>query len=1414
MRAMLDVPKMDETDTFGTSLGLTNYVAPVEPVTAVTVKSAVALNDKVVQVSLTDAAEAVDASIFTVTDSDDAEIAVATAEFAPWSTSGKVVLLTLETATTSGGLYTVMSGEDSANFGGRAADATKPTVASVTGTDYNEITIEFSEAVRIDDLSIEAAEKYGDKAELAVTNIAYSDSKTIVVTTADQVGSKLYGTTIKGAADLAGNVMKDDSDDTFVGTAKSTLTLAVANAKAIDYNQVYVEFNENINVDSIEAGTFTLAKMYGDKAEVVVLGAAQATAAQTAEFDAANNTTALKTAAAKKAIVLTVEGTMTASDLYKVTVDGMSTLYGKDMTTTTASKSATFVGKAKPTGTFMYDATAVTVTSSTTLNVKFARKVDEALAEDIANYTLAEAYGDKTEVAITSAALQSDGMTVKLTVGTMKAVLYKLSTANLVDIYGNAQKTGTSADTTFVGEGAETKISAISSITRVDDTNIKVTFNKKVGSNATDVALYSINGGVGYPEAVATYSTDANSVKLTIPKTTDTQTYTLTVKGLYNADGVAMDAAGITGTFSGKGLAKTLPTVQAVVATDQRTAKIYFDRDVTDATIDGVLWSSSAETVNKFFTLVQNTSPAGSDLITNVTTLKAYQDSTDKNVLVVVAADNDSDASDTPFKTGTGFTKLTFDLVATTYDGVKVKFDTGITSLEVAANGAAYSMPAIEAVQGIDSKTLKVYFSKPVASFDAVDIAVVKTSDSSALTEGTPVVVAGTQSKEWLVPTTEAMTSVSYTATFKTGQINDKYVTSTKINDEDTTLTDKDLVREFAGNGSTVDYIASGVYGLMTDDYTIEVYFPEAMLYDAAAAGAGDVDNTAYYTITKADGTALTSAPTIVDVVYSASTNKATLTLSGVIPTGNATFGLNVNTNLKNLSGSKTIAKSSTDDANLLTVVATNTTTTNKGPSIASATVAGDRMSIVVNFNERTAIGAARTFDANNTLAEGEIAVKTTTAGYTVDKADMLLALKVTTTLAGGSEAALVGTDISSATLSASGKALTINLNTAVAAGAEGTVTTKVGTANAAGTLLNAAGVARSQTTNESKVTFAAPNSATFDLTKPVLVSATTLDADADGQIDGYTLVFNEEVDDSTLTAADFVAGYAGEAVTTGTTADDNTIVITFTESGSADSDALPQFTFAADAIKDMNGNGILAVANGDLTEVDGAAPALIAKTYVDVDSDGTVDRAVLQFSEALDDTDGTTVLESADFTITLNGVTTGQGAAEMAETFATNVADDDTIWVNFTNGTTGSTNADYEIAIAADQVMDAAKNKMAALTATDLTDAAAPVLLSFQVGNGATAITSIVFSEAVYSVNDGTGDLAVSDLQFDNNGGADGYVNLSAIVHTAGNATATATAGIAASADTTAQLTIVNANVFDAAGNAGVAANVTDLAD
>ena len=853
----IETPKKGSDKKLGEELGVLKPEVVVPEVKAVKLDSAVALNSKVIEVSLAEAGEKVDASVFAVKDADNKTIAVKEAKFADWDTDKETVLLTLEADTTVGTLYTVTSGDTSANFGGKAKDEDAATVKSVTSTDYNEVTVEFNEAIDLSTVKVTLAEKYGDKATLSVLDMKYDGNSKVVLTTAEQKSNTLYAATVENAKDLAGNVMEKDDTNTFVGTVKPTDDVKVVKAASEDYNQVVVSFDQKLA--DVTPSMFTVKEKYGDKKELAVLDA---------KIIADATDTATTIDSDDKAVLLTVAD-QKASTLYEVSVKDVKSIY--DTKLDTDNDTATFVGQAKPDSDFALS--TVEATSNTEVKLTFANKLDKDTAESIANYTIKEKYGDKKVLTITKAEL--DEKVVTLTVEAMDTVLYELVASNdIKDIYGN--NVDSDADTkTFVGKKVADKFSSVKVVSN-DETSVTIEFDQNVGSNATDVSFYTIDNEVGYPEKAETVSGNDKQIKLTIPNTVVGKVYKLTVKeGVENADGVASTDE-LTTSFAGKGDTAAKAKVEAVIALNNQVLNVHLDQDISDNGIDGLNLYKSTD--GKKFELASSAS-TGFASVSSVTT---YEDPANNKVLVVVAP------VDT-FKKGADYDTANLNVIDS-------DVDTDNDNVDFALNDDDATPVKVDSIMALDSKTIRVYFNQYVPTIDStkLSIAAKDGTPASATFSSTPVAVDDNKvAYDFATPTT--LTSEIWEATITAGfAVNGQILFSTETDD---------LTVEFAGNDDSSLYI-DDVYAVMTDKKHIKVYYPEKM-------DSTTVQDTSNYTFTH-----ITTA-SIAKVELDSDTNVATITLNAAYTGSETKDVLTIKKNVvKNAAGTKFVEDS---DGNAIT---------------------------------------------------------------------------------------------------------------------------------------------------------------------------------------------------------------------------------------------------------------------------------------------------------------------------------------------------------------------------------------------------------------------------------------------------------------------------------------------------------------
>ncbi len=914
----------------------------VKGAVALDVSGAVAINSKVVEVSLGTAATAKDlaAATFAVKDSAAKEIAVKSAEFAPWSTDNKAVLVTLDADTVAGTLYTLTVDAKSVNFGGQGVDTGKPT-ATVESTDYNEMVVTFSEAIKIETVKVTVTKSYDDKAALETTAVKYDGSSKLVYTTADQADATLYKVVVESAADFAGNVM-DKAELSMVGKSKPTGDQEVAGAKAIDYKTLYVAFGLNVDFATVAATDFTIVEMYGDKATIEVADAKQATNAQTEKYDPANNTDALKAAAAKKGVVLTLTGELKDATLYKVTVAGVNTLYGKALSTTEAKTNTTFTGVSKPGADSMtYTAAA---SSNTEVTLDFTNDVDKTTGENIANYSIAKTYGDKAALAITKAVV--DGDKVKLTVASMTVDMYQIVATGILDIYGNSIKTSSDANKQlFAGIAVAGKLT---DATITDNTatagTLRVDFGANYGDGALDVSSYVLDQGIGYPSKVAKVSGSSTAVDLTIPKTTTGTVYKITIKNVKNSDGVAMDAAGFSKNFIGTGGATAAaPKLEGAVALNDQAIKLYFSKAVKDIT---GFTTTSPVTLAASFTVTgaNDTAPDA-----------AIIDETNDKVVILYTA------------TLNGFENPTANTVtvSVTGTGLDVEHD----EIVVAENTTAPAAIKVDGIVATSKNTLRLYFNQPIRVLGFTDNAVATDEFAYVDFDGVTGYLDGTDGEivaaravntdktQWEVRlSVDTPAAASYKLVINTAAgaaliSNVSALTTTVGMNADVTNV------AFAGNTSLTAYIKD-VYTVATDARTLVVYFPEEM-------DETDVETTTNYAVTTG---------TVIDAEYNSTNKTATLKLSADVATATDNLVITADT-IYNAIGNKSVKTDA--NANLSIQFAKSTAAPAK-LAIKEVKASGQEITVIMNQKFKTATDV--TTNDDNLLDALEIKINGTTA--------------------------------------------------------------------------------------------------------------------------------------------------------------------------------------------------------------------------------------------------------------------------------------------------------------------------------------------------------------------------------------------------------------------------------------------------
>ena len=334
----------------------------------------------------------------------------------------------------------------------------------------------------------------------------------------------------------------------------------------------------------------------------------------------------------------------------------------------------------------------------------------------------------------------------------------------------------------------------------------------------------------------------------------------------------------------------------------------------------------------------------------------------------------------------------------------------------------------------------------------------------------------------------------------------------------------------------------------------------------------------------------------------------------------------------------------------------------------------------------------------------------------------------------------------------------------------------------------NATGI-RDAAANLASMAAAAP----ADGAKPVLVSMTMLDTNANGKVDRVTAVFSETLASYTAgntpwTLANVPSGGTLASVAVAT----NTATLTITEGAGVANTAVGSFTVAlassATGIRDAAANLSSFGATGP---ADGAAPVRTAMAMQDVNANGKIDQITVTFSEALASSTDTTpwTLANVPSGGTLSSVSTSGAVATL--TLAEGAGAADTSIGSLTVALAASTTG----------IQDAAGNQ-AFFAAAAPTDGAKPVLVTLSMldsnTNGKVDRVTAVFSERLASYTAGNAPWTLANVP---SGGT-----LASVAVATNTATLTITEGAGAQNTSVGSFTIALATsatgIRDAAGN------------
>ncbi|WP_425391337.1 LamG-like jellyroll fold domain-containing protein [Ekhidna sp.] len=262
----------------------------------------------------------------------------------------------------------------------------------------------------------------------------------------------------------------------------------------------------------------------------------------------------------------------------------------------------------------------------------------------------------------------------------------------------------------------------------------------------------------------------------------------------------------------------------------------------------------------------------------------------------------------------------------------------------------------------------------------------------------------------------------------------------------------------------------------------------------------------------------------------------------------------------------------------------------------------------------------------------------------------------------------------------------------------------------------------------------------------PIFENATFYDTDGNGSVDEILLEFSEDIDETTVDDGDFTIGgaaevfsfVAGTSSNNGVDTDENDVYVTLSVNLNTTDDRPIVYTqddVGGTDVADAAGNQ--ALDNGDLTEIDAAAPVLTELRIEDTNDDGTIDQMTYVFSEIVFDiAGGVTDGDIGTLRMPDNSTFDGGGGNALGDANVSLTNDGtygllvmDVAAAGYTTVGTAAGSANVEGTPSAN--FDDDQGQVATENVT-IVDAAAPVITSVTItGN---SYVDVDFSEGVYS--------------------------------------------------------------------------------
>lgn len=643
----------------------------------------------------------------------------------------KTVSLTT-TAQTAGTLYTVtlnniadkfgnkIAANSKVYFGGKAADTKAPTVATISSVSNKSVEITFADDSKMDEGSVLDIANYAIEGLSVVASSYTASTKKLTLTTAPQTAGTLYKVVINNVKDEYGNTIASNTTVYFGGRAIDTSNPTYT-AIATKNTEVKVMFDDPIDKATVKALNF----------KVVDLGYALS-----AKLESDNKTVTITTLAQTSGKIYTLEvRNVTNTDGTAVKSDSKATFAGIGAASTAAPKVQAAMALDNKYVVVTLDSDLAYIPTVVIKNYSDGSEFASIAASDVSFYE-----GSNKKII----AKLPDGKVF------VEGTLYKAVLSNVIGTNGVPISTDNNT-ATFAGNGTAPVGASVLAAVPVDNTTIKVLFDKPVKmADASVVTLFNQanDTAIKYGDDTAvtgqncTSSSDKKEITVFLKKAGTT---------LSLAEGTIYTVR-IDTTDTGK-LYTDVTGLAIKPATDQTYAKAQFAA-VSSARTETKILAAVAQ--SKYVIDVAFNIPIS--IVGDATTIFTVAGDNRPVVVLAKVVDNTkvrlyfNETGKDPFVEGTVYTikyqPTDVNYIVDKYDATN---KAAAADVNFAAMGTVASGPAIAGVSAVNANTINVTLDQEALAGTLVNTNITLKEGSTTIGTGDYAVVAASDNKSFKI---------------------------------------------------------------------------------------------------------------------------------------------------------------------------------------------------------------------------------------------------------------------------------------------------------------------------------------------------------------------------------------------------------------------------------------------------------------------------------------------------------------------------------------------------------------------------------------------------------------------------------------------------------------------------------------